>query len=484
MDVPTFDSLYVVSDLHMGGSGSFQIFRQGPLLADFIQRRAAEGKGQVALVLNGDVVDFLAEQPFLYLDPPGAIRKLQRIMADQSFAMVWKALEDFVHTEGRHLVINVGNHDVELALPHVRHWLTETLSGGDDTARGRITMVVDGAGWPCAVGNKQVLCLHGNEDKWNVVNFKALLDVARAINRREPPPDWDANAGTRLVIDVMNEIKKKYPFVDLLKPEVDAVVPILAALDPSQLRKLNRLLSVMGHATLDWIRQQTGFLGAQEELQKEGRTEEDALRRLLGECYREGSGTGGTQEVDTLLGAAYQRIQEGKDPKDLSEEQSAEMLWFGGDLLRWLEGRKREVLRCGLCWKLRGDHSFEVKYPDDTFKIIDKLASAEVDYLIAGHTHLARALERRCRGRYYYNSGTWISLIKLTDKQLGEQEEFEKNVYDKLAAHSFQALNDLISERPHVVSVTRESGAVHGQLNLVQEDGSLQAVPETRLPGG
>ena len=38
-------------------------------------------------------------------------------------------------------------------------------------------MAVDGAGYACAVGNKQVLCLHGNEDAWNIVDFKELLDV-------------------------------------------------------------------------------------------------------------------------------------------------------------------------------------------------------------------------------------------------------------------------------------------------------------------
>lgn len=66
-------------------------------------------------------------------------------------------------------------------------------------------MAVNGAGYSCTVGNKQVLCLHGNEqDSWNAVDFKELLDVARAINRRQTPKDWDANAGTRLVVDVMN----------------------------------------------------------------------------------------------------------------------------------------------------------------------------------------------------------------------------------------------------------------------------------------
>ena len=60
-NIPRFDELYSVSDLHMGGAepGS-QIFNSGPELAGLIEFLRAK-PGMVALVINGDMVDFLAE---------------------------------------------------------------------------------------------------------------------------------------------------------------------------------------------------------------------------------------------------------------------------------------------------------------------------------------------------------------------------------------------------------------------------------------
>src|SRR4051812_22839861 len=103
---PTFDELYVVSDLHLGGRLGFQIFDQGDVLADFIEWLAVESSEKsLGLVLNGDVVDFLAEEPAAYLDPTGAVGKLRRIFGDSAFARIPKALAKFVGTERRTLIV-------------------------------------------------------------------------------------------------------------------------------------------------------------------------------------------------------------------------------------------------------------------------------------------------------------------------------------------------------------------------------------------
>ena len=64
-----------------------------------------------------------------------------------------------------------------------------------------------------------------------MVDYRALRNVSRAMARGAPLPEWDANAGTRMVIDVMNPLKATYPFVDLLKPEIEASIPALVALE-------------------------------------------------------------------------------------------------------------------------------------------------------------------------------------------------------------------------------------------------------------
>ncbi len=69
----TLDQLHIVSDLHFGGIPGHQIFNQGRSLAAVIDhlRREAE-RARVGLVLNGDIVDFLASEDARYLDPEGA----------------------------------------------------------------------------------------------------------------------------------------------------------------------------------------------------------------------------------------------------------------------------------------------------------------------------------------------------------------------------------------------------------------------------
>ena len=62
--IPAFDELHVVSDLHLGGPAGFQIFDLGApfgRLADHLRTRASSGR-RIALLINGDLVDFLAER--------------------------------------------------------------------------------------------------------------------------------------------------------------------------------------------------------------------------------------------------------------------------------------------------------------------------------------------------------------------------------------------------------------------------------------
>jgi hypothetical protein len=60
--IPQFDELYSISDLHLGGEPGFQIFGSGKELAWLIRHLGAERpeRTRVALVINGDFVDFLA----------------------------------------------------------------------------------------------------------------------------------------------------------------------------------------------------------------------------------------------------------------------------------------------------------------------------------------------------------------------------------------------------------------------------------------
>src|SRR5262245_22052771 len=170
-NLPEYDEVHVISDLHMGGPQGFQILKETPRLANFIRWVAGQRPGErVALILNGDVIDTLAENIAGYIAIDDAVSTVQRIMNDGSFGQVWDALAHFVKQDGRRLVIVIGNHDIEMALPIVQRQVLARIAGQDALARSRVEFSTMGAGYTCAVGNSRIYCIHGNEvDVWNYV---------------------------------------------------------------------------------------------------------------------------------------------------------------------------------------------------------------------------------------------------------------------------------------------------------------------------
>ncbi|MDV3241408.1 MAG: metallophosphoesterase [Methylocaldum sp.] len=229
-EFPAYDEVHVISDIHMGGKPGFQILRETQRLANYIRWVAAQRpEGRVALILNGDVFDTLAEDIRGYVAVDEATATLTRIMDDNSFSGIWEALADFVKKKGRTLVIVIGNHDIEVSFPSVQRLILSRLAGEDLLARARIEFSTTGAGHTCLVGNARVFCTHGNEvDAWNYNRYEDLAKVARRLNagRSLEPSEWYPNAGTRMVKEVMNEVKRRYAWIDLLKPETSAAVGI------------------------------------------------------------------------------------------------------------------------------------------------------------------------------------------------------------------------------------------------------------------
>lgn len=136
-DFPEYDEIHVISDIHMGGDKpDFQILRETSRLANYIRWVAGQRpEGRVALILNGDVIDTLAEDIHGYVAVDEAVAILRRIMKDASFSDIWQALADFVKLQGRTLIIVIGNHDIELSFPVVQHLLITSLAGDDLAAR-------------------------------------------------------------------------------------------------------------------------------------------------------------------------------------------------------------------------------------------------------------------------------------------------------------------------------------------------------------
>lgn len=471
------DQLHVVSDLHLGGAPGHQIFNQGAALAAVIDHLAGSPHGvQVGLVLNGDIVDFLAADDAKHFDPAGATGKLLGIMSDPAFAPVFDALGRFVRTDDRVLVLVLGNHDVELVLPDVQSALIERIAGDDDAGRGRIRIAMDGTGYAAMVGGRRVLAIHGNEaDPWNVVDHVALRDYIRAQNEGTEAKEPTANAGTRLVVDVMNGVKKLYPFVDLLKPETVPVPGVLLALPERLHPPLLDFARITLRLAYDKARTEGGFLGGDGPAPTaspptDGYRALDMLVRgsVRGSAAKPASGNDADAlDAERWLDTAARDFKEGKRPLDVMGSEPDGMLGLGGMLFDRLMGRDtRDNLREALRTYLVGDRTFRFDTEDAVFTEHDAKVGPDVHFIVTGHTHLERRLPRARGGGVYFNSGTWIRLVQIREEQLASPGAFEP-VYQAIEGGrlaDLDTLPNLVLQRRTVVSIWSDQGLVHGEL--------------------
>lgn len=489
MELPNYAEIHVVSDLHMGGSpAEFQILRESKRLAAYVRWVARQQPNSpVALVLNGDVIDTLAESVDGYIAIDEALTVVQRIMSDASFACVWDALADFVKLPNRSLVIVIGNHDVELALPPVQRAIVARLAGEDRAARASIEFATQGAGYTCTVGNARVFCTHGNEvDPWNYVRYEDLSKAARRLNcgRSLKASQWDPNAGTKLVKDVMNEVKRRYAWIDLLKPETQAAIGVLLVMDPRQAGKIAQLPAIAGTlAQGAW--EYDGRLSV-EGFAPAGRAAPPAFEQLLGPSMAAGmqlANPGASQTVDEMLLAAETNFANRRHGA-LPEDQTLGLPRVVWDRLTgWIRGvGKHEALRRALVDWLETDKSFDVDTQDFTFKEVTASVGTGIDFIVTGHSHLERAIDMG--GRYYFNCGTWIRLLRFSAAMLKNEDTF-KPVYDVLENGKMSAIDaavfaneSFVLDRTSAVCIKTDPRGVVGTLAHV--DGSEKMIEVVR----
>jgi UDP-2,3-diacylglucosamine pyrophosphatase LpxH len=489
MDLPHYDELHVVSDLHMGGPPGFQILREGKRLGGFIDWVGKQRpQGRVALVLNGDVIDSLAEDIGGYVAVADAVAMVERIFAYDTFKPVWDALAAFVAKPLRTLVIVIGNHDIELAFPPVQRAILARLAGDNLEARARIEFSTMGAGYPCLVGDASVFCTHGNEvDPWNYNRYEDLSRAARRLNagRTLDPSEWQPNAGTKMVKDVMNQVKRKYAWIDLLKPEAQAAVGVLLVLDPAQVSKINRLIPIIGEKA-------RGDQQVDQRLSADGFSPSAPAAaaaphadQLLGPNLTQGMKAGPTVGVmgsDQLLlqvEKSYQTRGTGMNGGD-DTLGTGQLVW--DRLTGWITGMgKDEALRRALKDWLSGDKTFQVDAPDDTYKAVIENTGAAIDFIVTGHTHLERAISRG-GGRYYFNTGTWIRLLRFDDTVLANAASFQP-VYKVLTDGTMKAIDEasfggkpFVMDQSSAVRIRADNTGTIGELVHVTGDGT-QSMP-------
>jgi UDP-2,3-diacylglucosamine pyrophosphatase LpxH len=416
-------ALYVISDLHLGGRAGappargFRINTHVPLLGEFVRRiarRAAATRdaSRVELVINGDIVDFLAQegpqpdQPWrAFIEDPAEALQADVEIRDQERPF-FDALRELLQ-QGGDLTLLLGNHDVELSLPAVRAQIETDLGAAD--SRGHLRWVVDGQAH--AVG--EVLIEHGNRyDGFNVIDHDRLRRVRSAQSRRqrlqggegfEPPP------GSRLVQQVMNPIKRDYPFVDLLKPETEAVVPLLVALEPGLAADIERLWNLW-RLKSEAGRQQplaparparSGQIG----IAAAPAAAASAWAQMLGARMA-------PAQLDALQQLAAIAAAPARSPIGLGDAWRQGLSLLRGHFDAATLERRLRVLLDALR-TLQHDTSFDpaVEQPE-WLRHAQALADQGFQAVVFGHTHLAKQVPLN-GGAVYLNTGTWADLMKL-----------------------------------------------------------------------
>lgn len=482
---PTFDRAYVVSDLHMGGAEpDFQMFRAGGefgFMLDEVSkelkklRRDGQPNASTVFVINGDFVDFLAEPNSRCFNPDRAAEWLREILHRPEFVPVAEGLRKFVATPGAFLAITLGNHDLELALPEVRETLLDELTDHRPELRGKIGLYFDGWGYRFQVAGKKAVCVHGNEvDSANFTRYDELQYAAREwelFGDSEFARRWVPSAGTWLVINAMNPIKKQYPFIDLLKPETGMAIPLLAVMDPRQAKYIDEGAKLL----VDSVRNE--------------QARPDSQRRLLGAggvgaavpplAAPDGRTRDRATEVD-LLEAEVERALADDTLDELIRNPAGSTQMLGWESWRqalrdsadWVvtaTGSARQWVRETWNDATRRIHFEAVLKTARRLQTTDGFSPAELDsksdltldatirggydVVFAGHTHFRRIATRASGKGLHVNTGTWAGLIVLTTRDTADENRF-RAIYDALFAQSRVALENVpnLVQRPCTVA--------------------------------
>lgn len=405
--------LVVLSDLHIAPSGPLASFHSGAALAQLLH---ANARADTTLVLAGDVFDFLQIDRPATLDMPRAPELFQRLLADlaadperggilQGLAAVLRA--------GAPCILLPGNHDPELHHPRTREVLLGALGLPDDAP---LTLHRDDAPWPTAIGGLEVLVGHGHRaDPWNDIDPSA---VRRALETGAS--DVALPPGSRLVTQVQNVFKRavdaatgrpRFPFIDLLKPELPAVPLLLWYLDPGLAKE--HLSAAFG-------------LGVRTILRPFARWVQSGP--VLGGAGQPGAAASPMAAVQTdaaaMAAAMADALGAELSPSDRAAPtatiRSAE-LWLeghgpGADGTLAMHGGLRRMAARAALRHLSGDGSFfnkEHLSSEDRAVVEEYLPPGGAPRVaIFGHTHAARhkVLDT---ARQYINTGTWMDLMEM-----------------------------------------------------------------------
>lgn len=445
--------MFISSDWHLGGSldaiGSggrptlgTSIFRSVGALTGFIDWVAEisrKGADETELVINGDMVDFLAPDPDDDYEPI-AWQPDARIICDRLDSIAKKnirsdgrgpfeALRDLT-AAGCHLTILLGNHDIELSLPAVRDHFVQLVSG----SRNGVRFIHDGEAYH--TGN--LLIEHGNRyDKCNAIEFDRLRQERSRLSRVAVPNDlpdsirrFEPPVGSSVVIDQVNPRLDMVPFYNLIKPELSVAIPLMLAFYPETrnfwheaYQGIRMLWNQRNHS----YKVSDGYTAAQSAPLPE--TLNRYLRSTLGSDAEFFVGPNQTTNQTAAKGKVVERIQErlstlaakGRDLTCLRDiyhvakaKNDEERLQAIRIALRRVDSAKPFLI--------------DRELPEYLDPAKEMLQNEEINVVVFGHTHYPKAVA--VSGGHYFNCGTWADVMQVPTAIFSSDNEEADRVID------------------------------------------------------
>ncbi len=388
----------ILSDVHLGNGRGYDIYAGGAELPALLDRWAARGN---TVIFNGDTFDYLMNEDPLRLKVSRAEDQTRQICRNPETSAVLRSVGKILAAGGE-VVVRVGNHDIELALPEVQKILQQSL-GQPRNIGSRLRFELGEEPRIATVNGARILVAHGeHSDQWNRIDWKGLKKKPK-LGRYT---SFDYPAGSRLVKKLLNPLKRDFQmrFADLLKPDFQGAAMAAVAVNPTavklvaqgtSLRILWQLFRTADDAfTFADDEDDDGDLGLADAVDQAGLTDDEifALEELLDPeamfDFAEGD------EDPHLKTAALKMARQGFQVYAKAQARLA------GD---------------------SGDRYFELQPTDGEWTEAGRLASKyRAQAIVLGHTHSARF---RQEGKLtYVNSGTWINLMQLPPADAGEED--------------------------------------------------------------
>jgi UDP-2,3-diacylglucosamine pyrophosphatase LpxH len=368
---------YVISDLHLGGGDAdkdLEDFFQDEAFVHFVD--GVRGP-DATLFINGDFIDFAQIPPYdvpaprhLLWPEPASLEKLEH--ACRAHGACFDALARFAQVGD--VVINVGNHDLDLGWPAVQRRLADLLRDG------RVRFELRSSRY------HGVHIEHGHEfTPENALEEPDVWKHAWSVPGQQTIEYLERVWGTDFMLGFYNGLERQYPFADNAKPT--------AAVAFQGLRKgwiggreIVRLVLFLKRRGVPWSGLSSALLG-----------DEDTVNKV----------------IDGIDDREWQTMLEERRREDPAFQ--AEIIGAAAEL----SPDERAILagppiRLGIAGELPGQPSATLGVFRDSREhraARERLAQPGVTHVVFGHTH--DIVDGELQGTLF-NPGTWIPALDVS----------------------------------------------------------------------